>query len=217
MRLERRNGSIWQGTVPSALRRTLPLVSLFVDWLDIHRHKNTAEQPTEKCNDDDKFIIITTVQQIMTGVQTADSEEDRCAHILRAVYDTCPIKSCNTARTPVPSFPLRKVHRTNHQQVSHRCRLDLFMNPHGIRCLNVTGLLKHSAVVEPVPSLFTFTLKMKAARSSETLLSYRKIIRLHNSEDLDLNIKPASAALFGEEPSSRSLTPDCYFETPHCK
>jgi hypothetical protein len=30
--------------------------------------------------------LITTVQQIMTGLQTADTEEDRFAVIMKAVY-----------------------------------------------------------------------------------------------------------------------------------
>jgi len=33
-----------------------------------------------------------------------------------------------------------------------------------------------------------FTLKVKAARSSETSLSYRNSTRLHNSEERDLNL-----------------------------
>jgi len=33
------------------------------------------------------------------------------------------------------------------------------------------------------------TLKMEAARSSETLVSYRNTTRHHNSEDLDLKVK----------------------------
>jgi hypothetical protein len=38
------------------------------------------------------------------------------------------------------------------------------------------------------PSTFHFTLKMEAARSSKTLVSYHNTTRRHNSEDLDLNL-----------------------------
>jgi hypothetical protein len=33
MRLELRNGSIWQGTIPSAMSKTPSLVSFLVGWL----------------------------------------------------------------------------------------------------------------------------------------------------------------------------------------
>jgi hypothetical protein len=44
---------------------------------DTHRQKNTAEQASHKCTDGDTVTLITSVQQIMAGVQTADTEEDR--------------------------------------------------------------------------------------------------------------------------------------------
>jgi hypothetical protein len=49
---------------------------------DTHRQKNTAEQAANKCTDGDMVTLITTVQQIMTGLQTADTEEDRFAVIM---------------------------------------------------------------------------------------------------------------------------------------
>jgi hypothetical protein len=53
---------------------------------DIHHHKNTAEQAANKCTDGDTVTLITTVQQIMMGLQTADTEGDRFAVIMRAAY-----------------------------------------------------------------------------------------------------------------------------------
>jgi hypothetical protein len=48
---------------------------------DTHR-QNTAEQAADKCTDGDMVTLITTDQQIMTGLQTADTEEDRSALII---------------------------------------------------------------------------------------------------------------------------------------
>jgi hypothetical protein len=39
-----------------------------------------------KCIDGDVVTLMTTVQQIMTGLQTADTEQDRFAVIVRAVF-----------------------------------------------------------------------------------------------------------------------------------
>jgi len=40
---------------------------------------------------------------------------------------------------------------------------------------------------EPCCLHLLFTLKIQAARFSETLVSYRKTLRCHKTEDLDLN------------------------------
>jgi len=54
---------------------------------DTHRQKNTAaKKAANKCTDGEMFTLITTVQQIMTGVQTADTEGVRFTVIMRAVY-----------------------------------------------------------------------------------------------------------------------------------
>jgi len=53
---------------------------------DTHRQVNTAGQAPEKCTDGDMVILITTVQQIMTGLQTADTKEYRSALIMTVVY-----------------------------------------------------------------------------------------------------------------------------------
>jgi hypothetical protein len=53
---------------------------------DTHLQKNTAEQAADKCTDTDVVTLITTVQQIMTGPQTANTEENSFAVIMRAVY-----------------------------------------------------------------------------------------------------------------------------------
>jgi hypothetical protein len=42
---------------------------------DTHHQKHTAEQALEKCTDVDMITLMTTVQQIMTGLQTAATEE----------------------------------------------------------------------------------------------------------------------------------------------
>jgi hypothetical protein len=52
---------------------------------DIHR-QNTTEHAPDNRTDGDMFTLITTVQQIMTGLQTADIADDRFAVIMRAVY-----------------------------------------------------------------------------------------------------------------------------------
>jgi hypothetical protein len=41
---------------------------------DTHRQKNTAKKAADKCPDGDMVTLMTTVQQIMTGLQTADTE-----------------------------------------------------------------------------------------------------------------------------------------------
>jgi hypothetical protein len=53
---------------------------------DTHRQKNTAEQATDKWTDGGMVTLMTTVQQVMMGLQTADTEEDRFAVIMRADY-----------------------------------------------------------------------------------------------------------------------------------
>jgi hypothetical protein len=53
---------------------------------DTHHQKNNAKQAPEKCTNGNMVTLITTVQQIMTDLQTADTEEDRFAVIMRAVY-----------------------------------------------------------------------------------------------------------------------------------
>jgi hypothetical protein len=42
-------------------------------------------QRSDKCTDGDMVTLITKVQQIMTGLQTADTERDRFA-VMRAVH-----------------------------------------------------------------------------------------------------------------------------------
>jgi hypothetical protein len=53
---------------------------------DTHRQKDTAEKAADKCTDSDMGTLTTTVQQIMKGLQTEDTEEDRFVVIMRAVY-----------------------------------------------------------------------------------------------------------------------------------
>jgi hypothetical protein len=53
---------------------------------DTYHQKKTAEQAAYKCTDGDMVTLMTTGQQIVTDLQTADTEEDRSAVIMRAVY-----------------------------------------------------------------------------------------------------------------------------------
>jgi hypothetical protein len=52
---------------------------------DTHCQKNTAKQAPEKCTDGDMVTLTTTVKQIMTGLQTADTEQNRFSLIVRTV------------------------------------------------------------------------------------------------------------------------------------
>jgi hypothetical protein len=54
---------------------------------DTHRQKNIAEQAPHKSTDGDMVTLITTVQQIMTCLQTADTEEDRFAPLCERFMD----------------------------------------------------------------------------------------------------------------------------------
>jgi hypothetical protein len=47
---------------------------------------NTVEQTPEQFTDNDVVTLITTVQQIMTALQTADIEGDRFAVTVGALY-----------------------------------------------------------------------------------------------------------------------------------
>jgi len=41
---------------------------------------------TEKCTDGDMVTLITTFQQIMTGLQTAGNEKNRFAVVMQAIF-----------------------------------------------------------------------------------------------------------------------------------
>jgi hypothetical protein len=54
--------------------------------------KDQIETPMEpasdkKSNDSDMVTLITTMQQIMTGLKTAETEDDRFVLNMRAVYE----------------------------------------------------------------------------------------------------------------------------------
>jgi hypothetical protein len=51
----------------------------------------------------------------------------------------------------LPRFIFHFPNSTNHQQLSHRCKLNLVMSPHRARCLDLTGRLSESASMQPVP------------------------------------------------------------------
>jgi len=53
---------------------------------DTNSQKNTSRQAADKCTDGDMVILMTTVQQIMTGLQTVDTEQDRFTVNMRAVW-----------------------------------------------------------------------------------------------------------------------------------
>jgi hypothetical protein len=46
----------------------------------------TETAPDKRSTESDMVTLITTVQQIMTGLKTAQTEDDRFALIMRAVY-----------------------------------------------------------------------------------------------------------------------------------
>jgi hypothetical protein len=50
-----------------------------------------------------------------------------------------------------PWSPLTGGNSTNLQQLSHRCKLNLVMNPHKARCLDLTGRLSETTTRHPVP------------------------------------------------------------------
>jgi hypothetical protein len=53
---------------------------------DTHHQKDVADKTPDKCTNSDMAALITTVRQIVTVLQTADTKEDRFAVIMRAVY-----------------------------------------------------------------------------------------------------------------------------------
>jgi len=55
-----------------------------------------------------------------------------------------------------------------------------------IGCQSLPMLILHAYICAPFPSTIHFTLKMEAARSSETLVSYCNTTQHHNPEDLDM-------------------------------
>jgi hypothetical protein len=120
---------------------------------DTHRHKNTAEQAADKWTDSEAVTLITTVQQIMTGLQRVDTEEDRFVVMTRAVYGLVVRKQGSESALPLsdPSSPQAGCNSTIHQEVCDRCHLNLVMNPHRTRCHDHTGLLRDVAVMQPVP------------------------------------------------------------------
>jgi len=145
--------------------------------------------------DDDKVTLITTVQQILTGLRTADTEEDRFTVIMRAVYGLVMQKYGSQSALSNRSAPLAPPSMsdppssqtggdsTNHQEFSHRCKLNLVINPHRTRCLGLTVRQRESAAMQPMPEPRTFTLKIKAIRSSETLVSSHHMTRHNNPEN----------------------------------
>jgi len=58
---------------------------------DTHR-QNTVDKTADKCADGDVVTLITTVQQIVTGLQTADTAEDRFSVIVRVVHGLVMLK-----------------------------------------------------------------------------------------------------------------------------
>jgi len=50
-----------------------------------HCQKNTVQQVPKRCTDDSMVTLITTVKLIMRALQTADTEEDKFALLMRVV------------------------------------------------------------------------------------------------------------------------------------
>jgi len=53
---------------------------------DTDYQKNTIKKGPKKCIDGNMVTLITTVQQITTGLQAAHTEKNKYALIMRAVY-----------------------------------------------------------------------------------------------------------------------------------
>jgi DhnA family fructose-bisphosphate aldolase class Ia len=68
------------------LRRGYRKQVLKLPSTNTQRQKNTITQAPEKCTDWGMVTVSTAVQQIMTGLQTADTEGNRLAVIMGAVY-----------------------------------------------------------------------------------------------------------------------------------
>jgi hypothetical protein len=130
---------------------------------DTHRQKNTADRTHDSCINDDMDTLITRVQQIMTGVQTADIEDVRFTVIMRAVYGLIMRKlgsqSAVTDRPEqLPPLTLSDIpspqgggSSVTHQQLSQWCKLNLVTSPHRDRCLDHTDRLREAASMQPVP------------------------------------------------------------------
>jgi len=101
-----------------------------------------------KCTDSDMVTLIITVQQIRMDLQTADTEEDRFAVIMRAVCEqikatVSPLRTCNILSTLVLS-PLPRREEAAVRRLS-KCltgEISLVVSPHRARCLDHAGLLK---------------------------------------------------------------------------
>jgi len=101
------------------------------------------------------------VQQIMTGLQTADTKEAQvCCHFESSLWtDYTEIRVTIRPDHEAQSAPLSLSdpspqgvgNSTNHQQLSHRYKLNLVISPHRARCLDLTGGLRESAAMQPVP------------------------------------------------------------------
>jgi hypothetical protein len=62
---------------------------------DNHLQKNIAKKTADKCNDTNMATLITTDQQIMTGLQTTDTEEDSFAVIMKADHGMVMRNTCH--------------------------------------------------------------------------------------------------------------------------
>jgi hypothetical protein len=101
----------------------------------------------------DVATLITTVQQIMTGLQTADTKQNRSAVIMRAVYGMVLRKKSHNQHylivqhtlTPLyvsdRAFSSRVGNSRDNYQTSHCRKLNLVMSPHSVRYHDHTGQL----------------------------------------------------------------------------
>jgi hypothetical protein len=124
--------------------------------IPVVRSIQMSKRPINECTDGDMVTLITTVQQIMTGLQTADTEEGRSAVIMRAVYGLVLRNMGHNPTHPIVqhsqylslsdhSSSLTGGNRTNHQQLSRQ----LDIGQHRARCLDLTGRPRESAAMHP--------------------------------------------------------------------
>jgi hypothetical protein len=66
-----------------------------------HRQKNAAKKALDKCSNDYMTTLITTVQQIMTGLEKRTGLLSLWKQFMETRVPISPIRSCSTVSTPI--------------------------------------------------------------------------------------------------------------------